>query len=131
MPKQNTFTFPFVHYPIIPVQFEHNNKKTPFIVALIDSGGDSVVVPKAIVDFLGARIEEADVAKTAGGDTKIQKTKLKLTIGKEEPRITYEDIDIFVVNSSDVPVLLGRTPLFDDFEITFRKKKGEIILKKA
>lgn len=123
-----SYRFPYVRYPLLPVQFVYKNKKTPVIAALIDSGGDSIIIPKAIAEFLGASVEESEIAKTAGGFTSIRRTKLRMVIGKGENRIDYNSVDVFVVESNDIPVLLGRYPLFEDFEITFRKKKGEIIL---
>ncbi|KAA0009644.1 MAG: aspartyl protease [Thermoplasmata archaeon] len=126
---KKTYRFPYVHYPLLPVQFFHKGRKTPVIAALIDSGGDSVVIPRAIADYLGVETERTEKAKTAAGFTSIERTKLKMIIGKNE--IIYKDVDVFVINNNDMPVLLGREPLFEDFEITFRKKKREIVLTEA
>ena len=123
-----SYTFPYIHYPLLPVQFVYKDRKTPVIAALIDSGGDSIVIPRAIAEFLGVNVEEAEIAKTAGGFTSIRRTKLKMIIGKDSEKIEYNDVDVFVADSSDIPVLLGRDPLFEDFEITFKKRKKEIIL---
>lgn len=123
---KKSYTFPYVHYPLLPVQFYCGNKKTPVIAALIDSGGDSIVIPKAIADYLGVKTDRSEKAKTASGFTDIEKANLKMVIGKND--IVYESVDVFVINNNDMPVLLGREPLFEDFEIIFRKKKNEIIL---
>ena len=121
--------FPYISYPLIPVQFCCGERKTPVIEALIDSGGDSIVIPRAIAQYLGSKMEETDGAKTAGGVTTLSKTRLDMIIG--DGKAVYEDIDVFIVDSDDIPVLLGRTPLFDDYEITFNKKKSKIILKEV
>ncbi|HEX16914.1 MAG TPA: aspartyl protease [Thermoplasmatales archaeon] len=124
------YRFPYIYYPLIPVQFVNGEKKTPIIAALIDSGGDSIVIPRAIAEYLGAKIEESGIAKTAGGFTSIKRTKLKMIICKNRDKIEYDKVDVFVSDSSDIPVLLGRDPLFEDFEIIFRKKHKELILRK-
>ena len=124
-----SYTFPYIHYPLLPVQFINGEKKTPVIAALIDSGGDSIVIPKAVAEFLGASVEESEIAKTASGFTSIRKTRLNMVIGRNKDRIEYKDVEVFVADNNDIPVLLGRNPLFEDFEITFRKKKKEVILK--
>jgi len=124
-----SYRFPYIHYPLLPVQFIHGEKKTPIIAALIDSGGDNIVIPKAVAEFLGANVEESEIAKTAGGFTSVRRTKLNMVIGRNKDRIEYSNVEVFVADNNDIPVLLGRDPLFEDFEITFRKKKREIVLK--
>lgn len=131
MSSRKRYVFPYVHYPILPVQFCWRKRKTPIIAALVDSGGDSIVVPKAIAEYLGSKMEMTDFAKTAGGTTTLLKTKLDMFIGKKDQQVVYKAVDVFVVDSNDVPVLIGRNPLFDDYEITFKKKKGCLILTEA
>ena len=125
------FVFTYTYYPLIPVQFFYKNKKTPIIEALIDSGGDSVVIPRAIAKYLGSPLERTDAAKTAGGMTDLLKTKLDLVIGKGRDKFKYSDLEVYVVDSDDIPVLLGRHPLFDDFEIIFQKKKKKLVLQEV
>ncbi|MCD6411734.1 MAG: retroviral-like aspartic protease family protein [Thermoplasmata archaeon] len=125
------FVFAYFHYPLIPVQFIHGNKKTPIIEALIDSGGDSVVIPRAIAKYLGSPLEKTNGAKTAGGMTDLLKTRLDLVIGRDGEKYQYTNLEVYVVDSDDIPVLLGRYPLFDDFEIIFQKKRGKLILQEA
>ncbi len=129
--SDQSYEFVYKDYPLIPIRLCYGDKKTPVIAALIDSGGDSVVIPKAIAQYLGSQIEKTEDAKTAGGTTGLFKTKLDLIIGKKCKKATYKNIDVFVVNNDDIPVLLGRYPLFDDYEITFQKKRGKLILRKV
>ncbi|HHH80023.1 MAG TPA: aspartyl protease [Thermoplasmatales archaeon] len=131
MSQRKKYVFPYVHYPVLPIQFIYKEKETPIIAALIDSGGDSIVIPKAIAQYLGSNMEETDAAKTAGGTASLLKTSLDMVIGRDDQKIVYKNIEVFIVDSNDVPVLVGRHPLFDDFEITFKKKKGHIVLIEA
>ena len=59
--------FDYYKYPIIPVKFYYKDKKTPFIEALLDSGGDFIVIPMPIAEYLGLSLENAGEVDTAGG----------------------------------------------------------------
>jgi len=52
-----------------------------------------------------------------------------MVIGNKEKSVTYSDIQIHVSDREDIPVLLGRHPIFEDYEIIFRKKENQLILK--
>ena len=39
------FIFDYFRYPIIPIKFIYKEKETPIIDALLDSGGDFIVIP--------------------------------------------------------------------------------------
>ena len=42
------FEFEYKDYPLIPIKFYSSKRETPVIDALLDSGGDFIVIPKAI-----------------------------------------------------------------------------------
>ena len=65
------FTFEYIRYPVIPVKFNNNIKETPFIDALLDSGGDFIVIPMPIARYLGLILKKAGSVDTAGGTTSI------------------------------------------------------------
>ncbi|MDG6219412.1 MAG: aspartyl protease [Candidatus Thermoplasmatota archaeon] len=120
--------FDYRDYPIIPVRFRNNERKTPLIEALLDSGGDFIVIPFPIARFLDLKLEEAGDVDTAGGKTSLFKTEVDLAIGIEKCHTLYYQKEIHVSTREDIPVLLGRTPLFEDYEITFKKHKNKLIL---
>jgi len=123
------FVFDYFRYPVIPVKFYYKNKETPIIDALLDSGGDFIVVPMPIARYLGLRLKKAGSVDTAGGTTLLFKATLSMIIGKGEETVTYNNIQIHVSARNDIPVLLGRHPIFEDYEIIFKKQKNQLILK--
>jgi len=124
-----TFIFDYFRYPIIPIKFIYKDKETPFIDALLDSGGDFIVIPMPIASYLGLKLKKAGSVDTAGGATNLFKTSLDMIIGKKNKRAVYNNIQIHVSARNDIPVLIGRFPIFEDYEITFKKQKNQLILK--
>jgi len=110
------------------VKFYYKDKKTPFIDALLDSGGDFIVIPMPIARYLGLKMKKAGSIDTAGGTTSLFKATLSMIMGKRDRTATYKNIQIHVSARNDIPVLLGRHPIFEDYEITFKKQKNQLIL---
>jgi len=123
------FVFDYYRYPVVPVKFYYKNKETPFIDALLDSGGDFIVIPMPIANYLGLKLKKAGDVDTAGGTTSLFKATLSMVIGDKDNNTIYNNIQIHVSNRNDIPVLLGRHPIFEDYEITFKHKKNQLILK--
>ncbi len=121
--------FDYFRYPVIPVKFYYKNRETPIIDALLDSGGDFIVIPMPIAKYLGLKLKKAGSVDTAGGETVLFKATLSMIIGKKDETASYNNIQIHVSGRNDIPVLLGRHPIFEDFEITFKKQKSQLILK--
>ncbi|KYK26500.1 aspartyl protease [Thermoplasmatales archaeon SG8-52-1] len=123
------FIFDYFRYPVIPVKFHYKDKETPIIDALLDSGGDFIVIPMPIASYLGLKLKKAGSVDTAGGTTSLFKATLSMIIGKKKDTATYHNIQIHVSDRNDIPVLLGRHPIFEDYEITFKKQNNQLILK--
>jgi hypothetical protein len=123
------FTFEYLRYPVVPIKFNNNIKETPFIDALLDSGGDFIVIPMPIARYLGLKLKKAGSVDTAGGTTSLFKANLNMVIGSKKKFVTYNNLEIHVSGRNDIPVLLGRHPLFEDYEIIFKKQKDQLILK--
>ena len=77
------FTFNYFKYPIVPVKFFFNGKETPFIDALLDSGGDFIVIPMPIAKYLGLKMKKAGDVDTAGGVTSLYKAILDMLMGEK------------------------------------------------
>ena len=123
------FIFDYLKYPVVPVKFFCNDKETPFIDALLDSGGDFIVIPLPIAKYLGLKLRKAGSVDTAGGTASLFKANLDMVIGGKELSVTYNNLEIHVSDRNDIPVLLGRAPIFEDYEIIFKKKANQLILK--
>jgi len=126
---QSELIFNYFRYPIIPVKFYNKDKKTPYIDALLDSGGDFIVVPLPIAKYLGLKLKKAGSVDTAGGATTLYKSKLSMDIGKGEYVDSYKHLQIHISERDDIPVLIGRSPVFEDYEIIFNKKINQLKLK--
>ncbi len=128
---EQEFVFKYEDYPLIPIKFNFNGRETPLIEALLDSGGDFIVIPEAIAKYLGLHLVKAGCVDTAGGETTLCKTNVDLIIQGNEKSFTYENLEIHVSSSSNIPVLLGRKPIFEDHDITFKKHHNKLILKQV
>jgi predicted aspartyl protease len=122
------FIFEYKNYPLIPIKFFSSERETPFIDALLDSGGDFIVIPYAIAKYLRLKLKKAGCVDTAGGETTLNKSVVTMTIYGENRKFTYENLEIHVSNRNDLPVLLGRNPVFEDNEIIFQKHQNKLIL---
>ena len=124
----STFIFDYFKYPVVPLKFYYKDRETPIIDALLDSGGDFIVIPMPIAKYLGLKLKKAGSVDTAGGVTSLFKATLSMVIGKKGLSSTYNNIQIHVSGRNDIPVLLGRHPIFEDYKIVFNKKEDQLIL---
>jgi len=129
MSEEIPFTFEYRDYPLIPIKFESNQRETPLIDALLDSGGDFIVIPYAIAKYLKLKLVKAGCVDTAGGETTLCKANVTMIIHGETKKFTYRNLEIHVSDRNDLPVLLGRKPIFEDHEIIFKKHENKLILK--
>jgi predicted aspartyl protease len=120
--------FEYHDYPLIPIKFHSPDRETPLIDALLDSGGDFIVIPNAIAKFLKLKLSKAGCVDTAGGETNLCRAHVSMSIHGDGNKYVYKDVEIYVSDRSDLPVLLGRRPIFDDHEIIFRKHENKLIL---
>lgn len=127
--SESIFIFDYYRYPIIPIKFIYKEKETPIIDALLDSGGDFIVIPMPIASYLGLKLKKAGSVDTAGGTTLLYKANLNMIMGKKDNKVIYNNLQIHVSVRNDIPVLIGRYPIFEDYEITFIKQKNQLILK--
>ena len=125
------FVFEYNDYPLIPIKFLSNGRETPVIDALLDSGGDFIVIPHAIAKYLGLKLIKAGFVDTAGGETTLSRSFVNMVIEDKEKKYTYENLEIHVSSRNDLPVLLGRKPIFEDHEIIFRKHENKLILQRV
>jgi len=126
--KKLPFEFEYKDYPLIPIKFFSNGRETPVIDALLDSGGDFIVIPKAIATYLGLKLVNAGFVDTAGGETNLYKSLVTMEIFGKDNNYAYKDLEIHISGRNDIPVLLGRKPIFEDHDILFKKHDNKLIL---
>lgn len=122
------FVFEYRDYPLIPIKFYYNGRETPIIDALLDSGGDFIVLPNAIAKYLGLNLIKAGCVDTAGGETTLSKSFVNMDINCKDNKRTYQNLEVHISDRNDLPVLLGRNPIFEDHEIIFKKHENKLIL---
>ena len=122
------FEFEYKDYPLIPIKFFSEGRETPLIDALLDSGGDFIVIPKAIATYLGLKLVNAGFVDTAGGEANLYKSSVTMIIYDKDQNLTYKDLEIHISARNDIPVLLGRKPIFEDHNIIFKKHDNKLIL---
>ena len=129
--SETPFIFEYKNYPLIPIKFIAKDRETPMIDALLDSGGDFIVIPYAIAKYLRLKLEKAGCVDTAAGETTLYKTLLNMVIFDQERKYIYNNLEVHVSGRNDLPVLLGRTPIFEDHEIIFKKYENQLILNRV
>ena len=126
--SETPFIFEYKNYPLIPIKFLTKDRETPLIDALLDSGGDFIVIPYAIAKYLRLKLEKAGCVDTAAGETTLYKTMLNMIIFDQDRKYIYNELEVHVSDRNDLPVLLGRNPIFEDHEIIFQKHQNKLIL---
>lgn len=119
------------HAPFIPVFVTNKFGRTMEIIALIDSGADTTVIPKDLAELLGLKEEDSTETGGIGGNVEVKKSRLSFRI--KGPRENYPlEVPALILQdkNEDVPLLLGRHGFFEQFHITFKQDEEKIILKK-
>lgn len=109
-------------YPLLPLRLSFQGNKTPYMEGLLDSGSDGLLIPKRIADFL--ELPDLGVAKSSGvgGKFKGHQTQVELSIGRGGREIKFGLVVAFVPDQEqDIPLLVGRTPIFDEFQVIFEE----------
>ena len=119
-------------YPLIPVRFYSKTGKTNIIEALLDSGSDMIHINRDISSFLdlpkGKKIDGGGM----GGKYVAYNTKVGLKLGRGGREVDFGYVNaVFPEEDKDVPILIGRFPVFEEFQVMFEEynKKFKLIPK--
>ncbi len=119
--------------PYIPVLVRHRSGRMVRVLALIDSGADTTVVPKDLALALGLH-ERSPPEETGGigGKVPVRRAQLSIQIhgGRERHSLTLPVL-VLQDENADLPLLLGRHGFFEEFHITFKQEQQKIMLKKV
>lgn len=93
----------------------------------IDSGADVTMIPLSLGKLLGLEVDQKKIQQIGGirGSVPVTYTRNLLRLGEEEfpVHIAWSLIE-------DVPPLLGRTDLFDRFQVIFEQYNKRILFVK-
>ena len=123
---------PQKEYPYMPIYLYYKEKKTLPIEGLIDSGSDYLFIPKGLADFLNLPKGKKEEIHGACGSCYGIETQVGLILGRGGGnremdygyvRACYPEKERFN------PILIGRTPLFEEYRVVFEdyKKKFKLI----
>lgn len=97
--------------------------------AYVDSGADITLVPYSVGIALGFSLKPEDeirrIGGVGGGKISIVVRRLKLRIGSRELNVR-----VAWCMSEDVPLILGRLDIFDEFDVLFEGGKKTVFLKR-
>lgn len=119
--------FGVIWKPYVTVRISFG-EKTFRCEMLLDSGADITLIPKRVGDYLGFEVEKEAIREVRGigeGAVPYIVKHVKIKIGEDEiePRIGWALIE-------EVPFLLGRLDIFDQFDIKFDHSERKVIFEK-
>ena len=92
----------------------------------VDSGADITLIPYSVGTALGFKLEPEEEIKriggVGGGKISVVIRKVKMVIGSKQ-----FDARVAWCMSEDVPLILGRLDVFDEFLITFDQKEKKTV----
>jgi hypothetical protein len=109
------------------IEFKSNVGWVPELM-YIDSGADITLIPKSLGDLLGFDISTEAIHEVRGiGETAIpvilKNIELKLGEYVLNSRVAWALIE-------EVPPLLGRLDVFDEFDVNFTQNEKKVIFRK-
>lgn len=117
--------------PIIPIVFVNNNDSNDFIAEgiLVDSGADFTIISLTLAKRINLVLDNKKKLTTSGigGTAEVIRSKGEIILlrGAEAYKIPIP-IDVVIDNTKLPYPLLGRIPIFNLFDITFRQRKLKI-----
>lgn len=99
------------------------------IDGLVDSGADFTLIPLSSGTLLGLDVQKGEPYKLhpiGGGFIDVYLHKVQVAIGGNTSKILVAVASSDEAGGRPLPVLLGRTDLFDQYDISFRQKAGTL-----
>ncbi len=91
---------------------------------LVDSGTDLTILPFSVGDSLGREVMSGEAFQIRGIkgalDTRLHEVEARL--GDREFHMTVAFAEVDKIDGRAVPALLGRTDVFDVFDVLFRQR---------
>lgn len=113
--------------PVAEVFLKTKSKSWIKFNPYIDSGADITLIPLSLGKLLELTVDEKQIQEIGGirGSVPIIYSRIRMKIGGVELMVQLGWALI-----EEVPPLLGRTDVFDYFDVTFRQREGLILLNK-
>ena len=124
--------------PMIPVRLRYKGYQPLDTLMLVDSGADFSMISREFADNLGINTTECSPIQTstASGRMIAVETEIRIRFGQRREIYDYE-IPVQIPLRKGFPELplLGRYPLFRDFDVNFRmgycQSRGKFVIKRV
>ncbi|MFH1199539.1 MAG: aspartyl protease family protein [Candidatus Micrarchaeota archaeon] len=111
-----------------------NGSNSQKVVALLDSGADTCFIPRSIAERLGFKLDGTpSVSKGIGGSIPVFDSQISIEFAAGHERALLRDVPVSIpsVDGENTWIILGRSVVFEFFEVSFRQAADQIVLKKA
>jgi len=120
-----------IRTPTIPVTLRGRAETPIQVYALIDSGADVSIVPKALAEFLdldltGATGESYGIA----GKIEVKGSKMRVTVEKNREDYSFDIPVQIILTGEEPPIILGRRGFFNKFIISIDEDKQKVRFKR-
>jgi len=120
--KEFTEDIKIQKYPYIPVRLYYNSERTPIIEGLVDSGSDVLHIPKAIAESIHLPQKKIIESNSTGGKYECYETEVGLILGRGGRESDLGIVKaVFPTEYQDHPLIVGRHPLFEEFQVIFEE----------
>lgn len=116
------------YYPMLPCIFEWKGIKTSPTEGLLDSGADSIVLPRRVASFLNLEMNDTTPMRVVGRTVERYKATANLTIGRAGRFVSFPNVEVSIPKEGETPILFGRKPIFDKYKITFIDPEKRFIM---
>ena len=131
-PKSQEIT----RFPFLPFRIETIHGRSSPLEALIDSGADHILIPRSTGEFLKLpRVGTSTKTSIGvGGMVSSYTTRFNLILGRGrevdlgpvEAQVLHDDLNL--PGGREPPILFGRKPLFDLYQIIFEQYRDRFHL---
>ncbi len=116
-------------YPYIPIKLYNGSKKTPLMEGLLDSGSDYTFLPKGVAEFLGLPEIKREEISGIGGSQYSFVSEAGLIIGRGGRETDLGQVRVYIPETTQkIPLLIGRNPLFQEYQVIFEDYKNRVKL---
>lgn len=108
------------YYPLMPCQFKSHRKTTRIVDGLLDTGSDGILIPKGMADYLELSLKGRKAVKGVGGEVPGGTATVDVILGSQARFTELRSVEVRVpLEGYDGPVLLGRKPIFELYDVSF------------
>ena len=114
-------------YPLLQIRLYSKDGKPICFEGLLDSGADGVFLPKRIAEVMDLPKKEKISTSGVLKSEECYKTEVGFIIGVTKSKsLDFGMIEaVFPKSESDIPILIGRDPIFKYFEVVFMEYLGK------